>query len=330
VAHTFVVEAVDTAFYVVDGIPNNPTLTLTPGRTYVFNNTACQAHPLFIKMSFANGYDLDQYNAGVSGQGGAVLVFSVPLNGAPPTLYYQCSQHPFTMYGTLQVGGTGPLPAAGVCCSKLFPCTVVNGTACTLMGGLYLGDGTACDGLSLCPFVDALRVPPVATPVSGAVGSTASYVLRAQQFSGQLHRDLPPTTLWGFESAAPGPTIRAAVGMPVTVTWVNDLRAAGGAPLSQHALAVDSCLPGADVWGARPRSSVHLHGAHTRPDFDGAPDLPMLPGQNMTFVYPNAQRGSTMWYHDHALGITRLNVQVSPPHFAAGACACHVGPRHHS
>jgi hypothetical protein len=27
-----------------------------------------------------------------------------------------------------------------------------------------------------------------------------------------------------------------------------------------------------------------------------------------TFQYPNAQRASTIWYHDHALGMTRLNV----------------------
>jgi FtsP/CotA-like multicopper oxidase with cupredoxin domain len=34
-----------------------------------------------------------------------------------------------------------------------------------------------------------------------------------------------------------------------------------------------------------------------------------------TFQYPNANRASTIWYHDHALGITRLNVYAGPAGF---------------
>jgi FtsP/CotA-like multicopper oxidase with cupredoxin domain len=34
-----------------------------------------------------------------------------------------------------------------------------------------------------------------------------------------------------------------------------------------------------------------------------------------TFQYPNAQRASTVWYHDHALGMTRLNVYAGPAGF---------------
>ena len=33
------------------------------------------------------------------------------------------------------------------------------------------------------------------------------------------------------------------------------------------------------------------------------------------FQYPNDQRESTLWYHDHALGMTRLNVYAGPPGF---------------
>ena len=32
-----------------------------------------------------------------------------------------------------------------------------------------------------------------------------------------------------------------------------------------------------------------------------------------TFQYPNSQRASTLWYHDHTLGMTRLNVYAGPP-----------------
>ena len=34
-----------------------------------------------------------------------------------------------------------------------------------------------------------------------------------------------------------------------------------------------------------------------------------------TFQYPNDQRESTLWYHDHALGMTRLNVYAGPAGF---------------
>ena len=34
-----------------------------------------------------------------------------------------------------------------------------------------------------------------------------------------------------------------------------------------------------------------------------------------TFQYPNENRASTIWYHDHALGMTRLNVYAGPAGF---------------
>jgi FtsP/CotA-like multicopper oxidase with cupredoxin domain len=34
-----------------------------------------------------------------------------------------------------------------------------------------------------------------------------------------------------------------------------------------------------------------------------------------SFTYPNANRASTLWYHDHALGMTRLNVYAGPAGF---------------
>jgi spore coat protein A, manganese oxidase len=38
------------------------------------------------------------------------------------------------------------------------------------------------------------------------------------------------------------------------------------------------------------------------------------PGTSV-FQYPNSHRASTMWYHDHALGMTRLNVYAGPAGF---------------
>ena len=33
------------------------------------------------------------------------------------------------------------------------------------------------------------------------------------------------------------------------------------------------------------------------------------------FQYPNLNRASTIWYHDHTLGMTRLNVYAGPAGF---------------
>ena len=39
------------------------------------------------------------------------------------------------------------------------------------------------------------------------------------------------------------------------------------------------------------------------------------PPGSAIFQYPNSQRASTIWYHDHALGMTRLNVYAGPAGF---------------
>ena len=61
---------------------------------------------------------------------------------------------------------------------------------------------------------------------------------------------------------------------------------------------------------------VHLHGAKVQPDSDGYPEAWFTNGfqttgpffENRVYHYPNDQQATTLWYHDHALGTTRLNV----------------------
>ena len=81
---------------------------------------------------------------------------------------------------------------------------------------------------------------------------------------------------------------------------------------------------------------THVHGAHVNPTSDGYPEAWWLPDANnipagyattgtfydttapagpgtAVYLYENDQPTSTLWYHDHSLGMTRLNV------YAAGA-----------
>ena len=89
------------------GAVNDPTLTLSRGHTYIFENRNSNgAHPFYIKTSIANGGTNDAYNTGVTnngGAGGTEIVFTVP-HDAPDLLYYQCSSHS-SMAGQLKIAG---------------------------------------------------------------------------------------------------------------------------------------------------------------------------------------------------------------------------------
>ena len=56
------------------------------------------------------------------------------------------------------------------------------------------------------------------------------------------------------------------------------------------------------------RTQPHLHGGLTVASSDGNPFATDAFLGTETYNYNNAQSALTSWYHDHALGITRLNV----------------------
>ncbi|MFY9909450.1 MAG: multicopper oxidase domain-containing protein [Candidatus Sulfotelmatobacter sp.] len=165
----------------------------------------------------------------------------------------------------------------------------------------------ALDVNTLAQFVDRLPVPEIA----GHRGSRPSptdpkrkvpfYRLAAQPITGKVHRDLAPTKLWSFGSSTPGPTIETRSGEPLLVEWVNALP-------SEHFLPIDHTIHGAESDKPAVRTVVHLHGAKTRPESDGYPEDWIVPGKSSLYFYPNEQDAAMLWYHDHALGINRLNV----------------------
>ena len=90
-------------------------------------------------------------------------------------------------------------------------------------------------------------------------------------------------------------------------------------------ILVDSTLTNPDAWNAQSPVPLvtHLHGAVVRSDSDGGPEQwftanglhgPIYRTTKPTasnaavYYYPNQQEATTLWYHDHALGMTRLNV----------------------
>ena len=146
----------------------------------------------------------------------------------------------------------------------------------------------------------------------------------------------------GLIQSTPGCTFEAIRGVPAQVKWVNNLIDASGNPLS-HMFAVDPTIEWANPNNMEMPNSIsappfpsgypqaqspvpivmHLHGGEVSPSSDGNPEawwtpnglhgdaysteLPTDPNAAV-FSYPNEQQAATLWYHDHAMGITRLNV----------------------
>ena len=167
---------------------------------------------------------------------------------------------------------------------------------------------------------------PLATPNRTTYPGLDYYQIALREFQDQLHPDLLPTRLWGYGDAAPGAPFRhlggviaAERGVPVRINVVNALPSA-------HILPVDQSIPGAEAGQPQNRAAIHLHGGFVPWASDGGPFhwstpeglrgpsvidwLPTndrLAPANNDHYYPNDQSARLMWYHDHAIGITRLN-----------------------
>ena len=160
------------------------------------------------------------------------------------------------------------------------------------------------DPATIPMFVDPLPIPAVLNPV-GNSKNAAAYEVTMTEFQQQvLPAGFPATTVWGYEGSFPGPTIEARRNKPVAVKWINELP-------NNHLLPIDTTLHGSEPWQPEVRTVVHLHGAHTKPQFDGYPEDWYTSNQRKNFAvfnYKNDQEPAALWYHDHAVGNTRLNV----------------------
>ncbi|MFS0644498.1 multicopper oxidase family protein [Siminovitchia sp. 179-K 8D1 HS] len=156
-------------------------------------------------------------------------------------------------------------------------------------------------------FVDELPIPETAKP-KHRKEDKVYYEITMNETRHQFHKFFPPSTVWGYNGMFPGPTIETETNKPVYVKWMNKLP-------EKHLFPVDRTLHGT-MGNPEVRTVVHLHGAHVASDSDGYPEAwfsrdfartgPAF--KRKIYEYPNRQRGATLWYHDHAIGITRLNV----------------------
>ena len=64
--------------------------------------------------------------------------------------------------------------------------------------------------------MDELTIPAMIT-ASAALGGVPFYDVDMTRFQKELHRDLPPTTLWGYDGMYPSPTFEGRRGRPIAV-----------------------------------------------------------------------------------------------------------------
>lgn len=140
------------------------------------------------------------------------------------------------------------------------------------------------------------------------------YSFTQTEIARQLHPHLPPTPLWAYDdgsglegqSGSFGMAVVAQSGTPLTVSYTNDLP--GTYP---DWLPVDRRLT---PLGDEVRLMTHLHGGFVAADSDGNPAVTpngFGRGQTQNVYYTNQQPqmpASLLWFHDHGLGVTRLNV----------------------
>ncbi len=161
-------------------------------------------------------------------------------------------------------------------------------------------------------------IQPVPLPGAGIVVATPSdtnkYAFTQTQIMRQLHPHLPPTPLFAYDDGSGlggqagsfGMAVVAQSGTPLDVSYTNNL------PLTYPDwIPVDTNLT---PLGNQVRAMTHLHGAFVAGASDGNPALTPNGfgfGQTQTVHYNNQlpeNPAALLWFHDHALGATRLNV----------------------
>jgi len=180
---------------------------------------------------------------------------------------------------------------------------------------------SAAAGGKLAKYQQALPLPGhgivVAAPTSP--NSPTQYSFTQTQIFRQLHPQLPPTPVWAYDDGTGlsgqagsfGMVVVAESGTPVRASFTNDLP--GTYP---DRIPVDTRLtvkPDKTV-----RVMTHLHGGFVAADSDGNPTVtpdgffrggPNGATQNVYYTNQLPRMPpALLWFHDHGLGTTRLNV----------------------
>lgn len=200
----------------------------------------------------------------------------------------------------------------------------------------------------LTKYVDPLPTPLTAVPDPSVYPGADYYEITMRQGSWRFHRDLGPATVWGYWAANPhdprkpigmgylGPTISVNKDHPTVVKYRNKLPTThlfqfvidgirnGNpqlTPIPPPPYKPHMPFPSnVNVWNV-----VHQHGGFTAPQSDGMPlhsfspdgihaeayttlDPKQVKPNEAICAYTNHENSSMLWYHDHGMGMTSVNV----------------------
>ena len=187
------------------------------------------------------------------------------------------------------------------------------GSALALPVAVPTRAGGSASGRRLAKYVEPLPVPGDGIAVARPVAPDR-YAFSLRQISRRLHPQLPPTPVWayddgtglGAQAGSFGMAIAAEAGVPLQVSYTNRLPR-----FYPRWLPVDTRIT---PLGRHVRTMTHLHGAFVAAASDGNPAITPLGfgrGETQHVHYTNQtpqMRASMLWFHDHGLGATRLNV----------------------
>lgn len=197
-------------------------------------------------------------------------------------------------------------------------------------------------------YVDPLPLPMTAVPDPSVYPGADYYDFTMRPGTWRFHRDLGLAAVWGYWAVDPhdlsrsigmgylGPTINATVDHPTILKsrnelptthlfqYVIDMIRSGNnqvTPMPPPPYQTELPFPSnVNVWNV-----VHKHGGYTAPQSDGMPKQAFSPDgvhaesystldpsrvkpNEAIFGYTNHENPSMLWYHDHGMGMTSLNV----------------------
>jgi len=182
------------------------------------------------------------------------------------------------------------------------------------------------DPLYTNPIADPLAIPQFVNPLPAVprLDYTAGATINMTMGTGSHDFGIGAgaTTVWGYNLDGGtigylGPTIVAMKDNPVTVNWTNALGFAHPMPVDMTLHWAFAHVSGAAISTNGVPAVPHLHGGNTESASDGLPEAWWTPTGDTgphfvktNYFYENNQEAATLWYHDHGLGITRLNVYM--------------------
>src|SRR5512133_2791802 len=187
------------------------------------------------------------------------------------------------------------------------------GAALVLPWAARTAAASAAPGLKLTKYLEPVPLPGAGIVVASPSG-TNEYSFVQREISRQLHPQLPSTPLWAYDDGSGlagqagsfGMAVVGQSGTPLDLSFENNLPST-----YPEWIPVDTRLT---PKGNEVRLMTHLHGGFVAAASDGNPAVTpdgFGHGDTQTVHSPNQppqMRAALLWFHDHGLGATRLNV----------------------